>query len=119
MKALIVSLSILVSSGLTFGQPLPLGQSLEGRITFCATAEEAQAVVQAHKDRGIGVAARMVHESQTCDTQPVGFVMKRIVSTTKIGSQTVFVVHIEVEMADDTWKPFYAMLITGGGAQEV
>jgi len=114
-----IALALLASSLSTFAQELPLGRQLEAVISFCTTAEEAQSVVQAHKERGIGVATRMVRESQTCDTQPVGFVMKHIVSTVKVDRQTVFVVRIEIEMADDTWKPFYAMLITGGGGQEV
>lgn len=119
MKALAIGLLTLASSLSTFAQELPLGRQLEAVISFCTTAEEAQSVVQAHKERGLVVASRMVRESQTCDTQPVGFVMKQVVSSTKVGSQTVYIVKVDIEMADDSWKPFYAMLITGGGAQEV
>lgn len=119
MKAFILSLFTLVSSVSTFAQQLPLGKNLEAPISFCTTQEEAERVVQAHKERGFGVAARMVQESQTCDTAYVGFVMRRVISSIKVGSKTVFVVQIDVEMADDSWKPFYAMLITGGNGTEV
>ena len=119
MKALVLSLFILSSPLSTLGQTLPLEKYVEAEISFCTTEIEAQKVVQAHKADGFGVAARMVQESQTCDTHYVGFKMKRIVSSLKVGVQTAYIVEIEVEMADDSWQPFYAMLITGGGGEEV
>lgn len=116
MKQLI-GLLTLASSLSTFAAPLPLGQNLEGLVSFCTTEAEAKAVVQAHQANGLAVASRMVQQSPTCDTATVGFKIVREVTMISHGDKKVYVLEIQIEMADDSWKLFYGMFIFPRGVE--